>query len=188
MDGKRLKRFAFDREKFKNLVHYIIWSCPDKAKLGSVKIHKILWKSDTGSFLQRGEPITGAKYVKRQNGPTADALLPIRKELADDGAIKFWRDRKFAGDYAKDVYEALKPPPAKFLTAKERRVVDYWIKHICMEHTAASISEESHGYAWEIAAMGEELPMYAVLAERGREPEGDELAWAQDEARKRGYM
>src|SRR5262249_36624697 len=33
------------------------------------------------------------------------------------------------------------------------------------EHTATSISEESHDYAWDIAKMGEELPLrYSQIA------------------------
>ena len=57
-----------------------------------------------------------------------------------------------------------------------------------MKHTAASASEDSHGYAWEIATMGEELPMEAALVERGREPEGDELEQAKQRARELGLI
>lgn len=135
-----------------------------------------------------GQPITGARYTKREWGPCADALLPIRDELAKEGAIKFWRDRKFAGDYKKDVYEVLRPPPSNFLTAEEQQIVDFWINEICLKRTAASISEETHGYAWEIARMGEELPIYAALAERGREPTKEELDWARERAKRRGLI
>lgn len=180
----RVRRF--DREKFDNLVHYIIWKCPEPAKLGSVKLHKILWKSDTGAFVQLGRPITGAKYVKRQWGPTANALLGARDRLAAAGRIRFWRDDGFAPGYPKDVYQSVDGPPAGFLTADEQKIVDYWISEVCLKHTATSISDETHGYAWEIATMGEEMPMESVLAERGREPEGDELEWAKDRARNRG--
>lgn len=102
--------------------------------------------------------------------------------------IRYWRERKFAGEYSEDVYEACRPATLAFLSVEQRRIVDYWIDHVCVEHTAGSISEDTHGYAWEIAEMGEELPMCAVLAERGREPEGDELVWAKEEARKRGLI
>jgi hypothetical protein len=178
----------FDKEKFKKLVHYIIWTCPDKAKLGSVKMHKILWKSDTEHYSLHGTPITGARYIKRQWGPAANALLSARDELAAEGMIKFWRDSKFAGGYSKDVYEALRSSSASFLSLDERKIVDYWTKHICLEHTATSISEETHGYAWEIAEVGEELPMVTALVERGRDPVGEELEWAEEEARKRGLV
>jgi len=181
-----MKAFAFDRQKFKNLVHYIIWSCPDPAKLGSVKLHKILWKSDTGSYVQRGEPITGARYVKGRYGPTTSALLDARKELKDEGKIDFWRDAGFSSRGEKYVYVSRRPPDLAALSKAERDIVDYWLNEICLRHTAESISEETHGLAWEIARMGEELPLYSVLVERGRGPNKEELEWARKMARKRG--
>ena len=71
-----------------------------------------------------------------------------------------------------------------FLTEAELGHVTYWIRHISQDHTAASSSEESHDYGWDIAAMGEELPMQAFMAERIRDPRGAELEWAEDVARR----
>lgn len=181
-----MRTWQLDSDKFDNLVHYIIWRCPDLDKLGSVKLHKILWKSDTRNYVERGEPITGARYVKRQFGPATDELLHARDRLKSQGKIDFWRDEKFAGDYPKDAYKSLQSPPSNFLSGDERKVVDYWIQEICLKHTAASISEETHGYAWDIAKMGEELPMEAALVERGREPEGEELEKVKKRARALG--
>lgn len=184
-----MRKFTFDREKFKRLVHYIIWKCPVPAKLGSVKLHKILWKIDTSTYLQTGKPLTGARYVKRQWGPCAAALMRVTGELWNDRAITMWRDRKFAGDYQKDVYQANRPADPDFLSPEEKSTADHWIKTICLEHTAKSASEESHGLAWEVAKMGEDLPMQAILAEkRGREPNDEELAWAKERAKARGLI
>lgn len=180
-----MRKWNFDEEKFDNLVHYIIWKCPDANKLGSTKLHKILWKSDAAHYTRRGVPITGARYVKRQFGPATDELLRSRERLRTAGRIDFYRDETFAGERAKDAYKAKLAPPS-FLTDDERQDVDYWIKHICLDHTAASISEETHGYAWQIAAMGEELPMEAALIERGQAPEGEELEKLKERARERG--
>jgi hypothetical protein len=49
------------------------------------------------------------------------------------------------------------------------------MRHIAEDHTAESISDESHDYAWEIAKMGEPLPYYSFLASRLRDPTEDEL-------------
>ena len=178
----------FDRKKFKALVHYVIWKCPDPAKLGAVKLHKILWKSDAAHYLLHGESITGARYVKREWGPTAQALLPVRDELAKEGKIRYWRDRKFAGDWPKDVYEAKALPPKDVLSREQQSIVDYWVQHICMEHTAASISEETHGYAWEIAEMGEDLPIYAALVDRIEEPTEKEIERLKKRAEELGLL
>lgn len=183
-----MRTWTFDPNKFDNLVHYIIWQCPDMDKLGSVKLQKILWKADTEHYVLKGEPITGARYLKRQYGPATNELLPARERLKERGQIDFWRDDKFAGDYPKDAYKAVEPPSANFLTKEQRRIVDYWIKEICLKHTANSISEETHDLAWEIANMGEELPMEAALVGRAREPEGEELERVKKRARELGLI
>jgi len=183
-----MRHWNFDESKFDDLVHYIICRCPDLDKLGSVKLQKILWKSDTEHYVLKGEPITGARYVRQPYGPATTELKAAKQRLKDRGSIDFWRDAKFAGDYRKDAYKALEPKPDSFLTHDQRKIVDHWIHVICLEHTANSISEETHGLAWEIAKNGEELPMEAALVERAREPEGEELERVKKRARELGLI
>src|SRR6476659_3884286 len=100
-----MRTWKFDPNKFDNLVHYIIWKCPDRDKLGSVKLQKILWKTDTKNYIERGNPITGARYVKMPFGPATNELSQAVTRLKAQGKIAHWRDEKFAGDYAKDAYK-----------------------------------------------------------------------------------
>ena len=55
-------RFAFDREKFKRLVHYVIWCAGERYGFGAVELNKVLWFSDARAFMLLGKPITGASY------------------------------------------------------------------------------------------------------------------------------
>ena len=66
------------------------------------------------------------------------------------------------------------------------QIINYWITHIDEEHTAASISEQSHDYTWDIAEQGAPIPYEAVFATRTREPEDEELEWARKRARELG--
>ena len=66
-------------------------------------------------------------------------------------------------------------------------MIDWWIAHIADKHTAGSISKLSHDYGWEVAKMGEELPLRAFLAKRIRQLETeDEKLWAQKEIERLG--
>jgi len=172
----------FDSVKFKNMVHYVIWKCPDGSKLGATKLNKILWLSDMRFYMLHGRPISGATYTKQQFGPVPKAIMPIREELEKEGAIKVWRDRQFAGPYGKDTFLSRRPPDTSLFSPEELATIAYWLKHVCEEHTAASISDETHDYVWEIAKLGETIPMYAVFATRLREPNAEELAWARQES------
>lgn len=106
---------------------------------------------------------------------------PIRDELEREGAIKIWRDRRFAGSYGKDAFLARRPPDTSLFSREELATIDYWLKHACEEHTAESIGEETHDHVSEIAKLGGTIPMCAVFAARLREPNAEETAWAKQE-------
>lgn len=174
---------AFDRDKFKRLFHYIVWKTDDPAKLGATKLNKILWFSDARAFVLHGKPITGETYIRREHGPMASHFGETCRELERAGAIEHWKAKLYS--HHQDVFRAKRAPDMSGFAKEELLIIDYFRRYVTEEHTATSISEESHDYGWEIAKMGERLPYFAILASRGREPEGEELAWAQEVVKRR---
>jgi len=168
----------FDREKFKRLVHYVIWRCRKRKWFGAVKLNKVLWFSDTESFALTGQPITGARYIREKYGPVPKAIVPVRSELEREGAVRIWQDGKVARA------DANTAPDMQLFSSSEMAIVDWWVDHIATYETADSISKKSHDYTWQIAAMGEELPMVATFARRIREPTKDEMRWGKSTAAK----
>ncbi len=162
-------------EKFKALVHYICWRCEDPTKLGAVKLNKALWRADFKAYLELGEPVTGASYVKRQYGPVPSAILPALRELKDEGKLSI-RDVEF---YEKEKREffALERPDLTPFTANEISLIDEAIEYVTEKHTARSISEESHDRIWELARIGEEIPYYTVFSKPAEITE-DDIEWA----------
>lgn len=173
----------FDREKFKALVHYVVARAGGKPNFGAVKLNKVLWFADARQFLLTGRPITGADYIREKFGPVPKSIMPIRDELSAEGKIQIYPP-KF--QYEGWKFRALKPAPTSLFTEAELAEVNRWISVISEEHTADSISEESHDYAWEIAKNGEPLPLSAQFAVRIREPRGAELEWAKTVAARLG--
>jgi hypothetical protein len=106
--------------------------------------------------------------------------------LVREGAIQQWRDMHFNHEGWK--FKALTPPDPNMFTGEEKAAIDYWIKHIDEDHTATSISEQSHNYGWEIARMGERIPFHSLLADRVREPNDEELNWAKSKAKELGII
>lgn len=175
----------FDREKFKRLVHYVIARCGEKQGFGATKLNKVLWFADARQYVTSGRAITGAEYTRQQFGPVPRQIMQVRDELVAEGKIRITPPREA---YVGWRFAALQPPEDVGLSPEEKKTVDYWIRHICEDHTANSISDESHDYAWEIAAMGEVLPYHSFLASRGREPNDDEMRWAREVAAARGLI
>ena len=52
---------AFDREKFKQLVHYVIWKAGKRDWFGATKLNKVLWFADARAYVLTGRPITGPR-------------------------------------------------------------------------------------------------------------------------------
>lgn len=171
----------FDRAKFKRLVHYIIAQAGSRPGFGATKLNKVLWFADARQFMLTGQSITGAEYVRMPFGPVPDGVRQVQQELERDGLIKCFAPK---AEYEGWRFKALKPADPNFLSEAELQIVSYWIRHIDEDHTAQSISEQSHDYGWEIASLGEKLPLYAAMAERMRHPEGEELEWALSVANK----
>jgi hypothetical protein len=112
---------AFKREKFKRLVHYIIWKAGKRDWFGAVKLNKVLWFSDTEAFAHTGEPITGARYIREKYGPVPKAIMPVRSELERDGSIRIWREGKVERAVA-DV-----APDMRQFSSSEMAIVDWWM-------------------------------------------------------------
>lgn len=181
-----MRSFDFDRGKFKALVHYVIWRAGDRHGFGAIKLNKVLWFSDARAYMLRGKPITGATYIREKWGPVPRPMMPVREELVHEHAIRVWGDRLY--DYSTTRFHALRAPEGIKSTFDDEdiKTVEFWIDTIDKEHTAKSISDESHDYAWEIAELGEELPYHAIFATRMRQPDDEELKWAQSRARELG--
>jgi Protein of unknown function (DUF4065) len=171
---------VFNREKFKRLVHYVIWKAGNRDWFGAVKLNKVLWFSDTEAFALTGEPITGARYIREKYGPVPKAVMPVRSELVREGTIRVWREGKVERAIANIA------PDMQPFSSSEMAIIDWWIDHIATYESAESISQKSHDYTWQIAAMGEELPMVATFARRIREPTKDEMRLGKETAAKLG--
>jgi hypothetical protein len=177
---------AYDRNRLKTLIHYVIWVAGARPNFGATKLYKVAWFADARRFVLSGRSITGAPYVREKHGPIPREGMSIREELVREGAIKQWRDRIY--DHEGWKFRALTPPHPNEFTADEKKEIDYWIRHIDEDHTATSISDLSHDYGWEIARMGERIPFYSVLAQRVREPNDEELEWAREKAKELGLI
>lgn len=174
---------AHDQEKFKRLVHYVIWRAGKRDWFGATKLNKVLWFADARAYVLTGKPITGARYTRQEYGPCPRAIMPTRDDLVADGAIRIVQEGPLTR------FVALVAPDTGIFTADELAAVDWWIDHISRDHTAGSISEASHDYAWEIAAVGEEIPLYACLAVRIEETPGeDAMRWGREAAARRGLL
>jgi Protein of unknown function (DUF4065) len=167
-----------DQEKFRTLVHYVCSKCDDPTKLGATKLNKILWYSERAAYLRLGSSITGAVFVKRQYGPVPRAILPALRELQESNDIVI-RETQLFGKPKREFISITEPSLNKF-TADEISLVDRVIDEVCFDHTAVSISDKSHDEVWNLAEIGEEIPLNSAFGIRGEVTE-EHMDWAKSQ-------
>ena len=175
----------FDREKFKALVLHILWRTSRVGGFGVTKLNKALWFAEARSFEAYGQPISGEEFVRDKHGPRSKHARDVCEELVVEGLLEPFTET--VGDFNAIRYRAHSPPDTSVFSGEELMLVDWWIRNIAENHTATSISSLSHDYGWEVAELGETLPLHAFLARRIRDPKTtDELDWANREAERLG--
>lgn len=175
----------FDREKFKALVLYVVWRTSHMSGFGATKLNKALWFAEARALEAYGHPVSGETFVRDKHGPRSKHLNEICAELVEEGLVEPFAEPIY--NYVALRYRALAPPEASVFSNEELQLIDWWVATIGEKHTAASISDLSHDYGWEVAKMGEELPLKAFLARRIRGLKTvDEIEWAQREAARLG--
>ena len=130
---------------------------------GSTKLNKALWFAEARTFEAFGKPITGETFVRDKYGPRSQHLTAVCDELERNAIIEKFVERIY--DFEAIRYRAFEPPSTVDFSDEEFGFADWWISFID-KHTATSISDLSHDYGWEIAGMGEVLPLYAFLAQK----------------------
>lgn len=167
--------------KLNSVAHYIISRCqPDD--LGATKLNKILWFADVAYYERFGKSITGDEYVKRQFGPVPKHVPMAIRELEDEHLIVS-KEIDFFGKPKREFWSLAEPDISSF-DPNAIAIVDQMIEWICFDHTATSISGETHDLLWESAEMGEVIPLGAALAFRAAEITENDFAWAKAELEK----
>jgi hypothetical protein len=169
-------------EKLKEALHYVIARCDDPARLGAIRLNKILWFADRYAYRVNGASITADSYVKRRLGPAPKNVLAAIGELAAEEKI-FVREAAQAGNHVMRHFLALQDPQVAALSEDDRVVLDMYTRGICDNFTANEISNITHDQVWEAAELGEEIPLYATFATAG-EITKEVRDWASDEVGK----
>jgi len=164
-------------DKFKALVHLVIDECKNPARLGAVRLNKILWCADSMMYRQTGNSISGAKYVRRERGPVPHHVLVAIRELKEAGLISV---REPAQQYEPREFVSLVSPNKELFSDVEEGLVRTLVESICGHFTATEISELTHDDVWKAALEGEEIPLQATLVSEAGDYGAPVMKWAQE--------
>ena len=155
---------ALDFPKFAEAVHYICDASQKRGRhIDAVKLNKVLWYSDAYSYLSTGNSMTGATYIRKSKGPVPKHILAAIQELERSGKIRRGKEPETGMWHVE--YASLADPEARVFLPAEQEIVDDVLNYVVFGTTSKAISDQTHGEIWEIAAEGEEIPLFTVFAE-----------------------
>lgn len=172
------------RHRMRELIVYVSEMCANDPTFGSVKLNKILYHSDFDAFDRFGEPITGMAYQKLEQGPAPVAMLPIRRELVEEKAIRLVPVQYF--QYEQMRTEALRRADLVLFFDDELRVVNEVIRKLWSK-SAAEVSDASHDIRWKITNLYENIP-YETVALDDTQPTDSDIARTRELAEQYGWQ
>ena len=103
----------FDKDKFKNVLHFIIYKCGFRNTVGRTVIHKLLYFSDFNYYKEFNQSITNESYIKKERGPVPIHFEMAIEELVEENKISLGKRRLPCGKIM-NRYFSLKGPEMDF--------------------------------------------------------------------------
>jgi Protein of unknown function (DUF4065) len=149
--------------RLQELILYVANRCDCDSSFGATKLNKILFYADFIAYIRLGQPITGAVYQRLPHGPAPRALVPVKREMIEDG-VAVERQKIVYGKTQKRLVP-LREANLDLFSAHHIAVVDEVIE-VLSNHNAVQVSELSHQFpGWSLAENKEAIPYYTALLE-----------------------
>ncbi|MBJ7612870.1 MAG: hypothetical protein DLM71_04930 [Chloroflexi bacterium] len=175
---------AADDRKLRELILYIAERSLDDPHMGSLKLNKLLFKSDFGAYLHLGAPITGHPYFKLPLGPAPRHLVDVRNGMIRDGILRI--DKEDVGaETPMDRYVPLRSADTSLFSGEQLGFVDGVLEALSNTSGTAA-SEETHLHmGWKLASAEENIPYETAFL--GRASQGD-IERGRELARSNGWV
>ena len=115
-------------EKFKMVLHYMIYKCGFRNNVGRTVLHKLMYFSDFNYFELYNESITNESYRKLERGPVPIHFESAIEELIEEKKVSLGKRKLACGKVMKRYY-SLKEPSID-LKEEELAVIDNVIKDL----------------------------------------------------------
>lgn len=132
---------SFNREKFKQILHYVINSSCHAPNVGKTVLYKIMYFAEFDYYELRERKLTGERYLRLEHGPAPSHFDDILIELEREGKVSQF-EASFHG-YTQKRCISNKEPEITLLSAEELKHIDSTLaKYSNM--TATQVSALSH--------------------------------------------
>lgn len=146
---------TLQKNKFINVLLYILERCAGKPNMGETVLYKLLYFSDFNYYELYEEHLTGANYRKLPYGPVPQKLDTIIARMIEKRQLQ--RIKSEYHGYPQTRYMPLQKADLTQLKASEKEVIDKVIGQMS-DWSASAVSKYSHkDMPWLATKEGEEI-------------------------------
>jgi len=150
-----------NKEKYKEVLHYIINSVGGRANVGKTVIYKLLYFTDFDYYELHEEMLTGETYRKILHGPAPWNFDEILTELQQENKVHSFQAQFHGHLQAK--YSSLVEPSLEKLSGEELKHINN-ILDTYSSMNASNISEWSHNDTpWKVSEEEEDIDYELVF-------------------------
>jgi transcriptional regulator with XRE-family HTH domain len=175
---ERISVPKLQREKFKQILLYLLEKCAGKPNVGETVLYKLLYFAEFNYYEVYEEHLIGATFRKLPFGPVPQKLDILLNQMEKDGELKLIKTEYF--DHLQKRYIPLVKPDLTQLMASEKEIIDRVLNQLS-DFSAKAISDYSHqDIPWKAtkdgAVIDYELAFYreAPFSARVYDKEGEE--------------
>jgi hypothetical protein len=151
----------FDREKYIDLIMYILTQCHSKPNFGKTVLCSILYFIDFNHYELYGKLLTNETYIKSKRGIRPLHFREVSEEMISKNYL-FFRKEPY---YNRTIYKYYLTiiPDLKF-TPQELRIINYSIKKLCNENATTITKYAKNDPPITIADFGDEIDFRYVFS------------------------
>ena len=176
---------TFDRERFREAILYVCSLVENPRDISETKLHKILFYADRKAYLELGDAITGASYIRHQFGPYSERLEGTLELLEEEGsiALKEFHNRSVDMESRTQTCPQVTRGPNTDLFSEEELKILTGVARSIFPLDSEDVSEKSHDVVWRSTEEFEEIPYETAYLDATEPDERDEVQeWARQRA------
>jgi transcriptional regulator with XRE-family HTH domain len=152
---------SFNKNKFKQVLLYILERCGAKPNVGETVLYKLLYFIDFNYYEIFEEPLMGESYRRIKYGPAPSHFNMVVDEMIKDGEIK-----KVATDYfgrRQKKYLPLIFADLSIISAREKQVIDIVLDGLSSKDAATLTNYSHEDMPWKMTQEKEIIDYESVF-------------------------
>ena len=151
----------FKKEKYTDLILYILFKCTSKPNFGKTVLCSILYFIDFNYCQLHGHPMTNETYIKSKRGIKPLHFKEISQELISKNRL-FFRKEPYYNRMIHKYYPTI-IPDIKF-TPEELEIIDYCIKNLSHNNATSITRYAIRNPPITVAGLDEEIDFAHVIS------------------------